>query len=135
MLIYNPLLWLLGFVLILSSLGVILLRQPVHAEDLAEAVCAVLKSDATCGRSYNLSGGETLSYRQMVERIFVAEGRTARVLPLPLGPLRLLLRLLSLLPRFRYVKPEMADRMSQDLIYDHGDAARDFGYAPRGFWP
>jgi len=111
------------------------LRQPVHAEDLAEAVCAVLRSDATCGRSYNLSGGETLSYRQMVKRICTAVGRRPWVLPLPLGPLRLLLRMLSLLPRFRYVKPEMADRMNQDLVYDHGDAARDFGYSPRPFQP
>jgi nucleoside-diphosphate-sugar epimerase len=111
------------------------LRQPVHAEDLAEAVCAVLESTATCGRSYNLSGGETLSYRQMVERIATSVGRRPRVLPLPLVPLRLLLRVLGLLPHFRYVKPEMADRMNQDLVYDHGDAVRDFGYSPRFFKP
>ena len=111
------------------------LRQPVHAEDLARAACAVLESDVTCGRSYNLSGGETLSYRQMVERIFASLGRSPRVLPLPLAPLRLLLRLLSILPRFHDVKPEMADRMNRDLVYDHGDAIRDFGYSPRGFRP
>ena len=111
------------------------LRQPVHAEDLAEAVCTVLESDITCGRSYNLGGGEILSYRRMVERIFESVGRGSRVVPLPLGALRLLLRLLSILPRFRYVKPEMADRMNRDLVYGHEDAVRDFGYAPRGFRP
>jgi nucleoside-diphosphate-sugar epimerase len=111
------------------------LRQPVHADDLAQAVCAVLESDITCGRSYNLSGGETLSYRHMVERIFASVGHSPRVVPLSLGPLRLLLRLLSILPRFRYVKPEMADRMNRDLVYDHEDAVRDFGYAPLEFRP
>ena len=111
------------------------LRQPVHADDLAQAVCAVLESDITCGRSYNLGGSEILSYRRMVERISESVGRGSRLIPLPLGPLRLLLRLLSILPRFRYVKPEMADRMNRDMVYNHEDAVRDFGYAPRGFRP
>jgi nucleoside-diphosphate-sugar epimerase len=111
------------------------LRQPVHADDLAHAACAVLASDITCGRSYNLSGGETLSYRRMVERIFESVGRKARVVSLPLGPLRLLLRALSLVPRFRHVTPDMADRMSRDLVYDHSGAVRDFGYSSRGFQP
>lgn len=111
------------------------LRQPVHADDLAQAAGAVLGTDITCDRSYNLGGGETLSYRGMVERIFASVGRKARVVSLPLGPLRLLLRALRLVPRFRYVTPEMADRMSRDLVYDHEDAVRDFGYSPRGFQP
>lgn len=111
------------------------LRQPVHADDLAQGACAVLTSDITCGRSYNLGGGETLSYRRMVERIFESAGRRACVVSLPLGPLRLMLRALRLVPRFRHVTPEMADRMSRDLVYDHNDAVRDFGYAPRGFQP
>ncbi len=111
------------------------LRQPVHADDLAQAVCKVLESTIACGRSYNLCGGETLSYRRMVERIFVSVGRRPRIVPLPLQPLRLLLRLLSILPRYRYVTPEMADRMNRDLVYDHGEAVRGFGYAPRGFRP
>jgi hypothetical protein len=27
----------------------------------------------------------------------------------------------------------MAQRMNQDLVFDHGDAARDLGFAPRAF--
>jgi nucleoside-diphosphate-sugar epimerase len=111
------------------------LRQPVHADDLARAVTAVLQASATANRSYNLTGGETLSYRQMVERILTASGRKPRVLSLPLRPLRLALRLLRLAPRFRHLSAEMADRMNQDLTYDRGAAERDFGYQARPFVP
>jgi nucleoside-diphosphate-sugar epimerase len=111
------------------------LRQPVHADDLARAVIAVLHSPATANRGYNLSGGETLSYRQMVERTFSAVGRKPRVLSVPVGALRLALGLLRLAPGFHHVRPEMADRMNQDLAYDHGDAERDFHYSARPFSP
>lgn len=45
------------------------LRQPVHARDLATAALQALKSDAARDRAYDLSGGETLTYRDMVARI------------------------------------------------------------------
>lgn len=109
------------------------LRQPVHAEDLAQACLAVLTLDAACNRAFNLSGGETLDYRTMVERVFRCVGRRPRILSLPLPPLRLLLRLAALLPRYRYIRPGMADRMNRDLVYDHSDASTVFGYKPRGF--
>ena len=39
------------------------LRQPVHADDLAAAALAALDLPAAEGQSFNLGGGETLSYR------------------------------------------------------------------------
>src|SRR5688500_18085460 len=41
-------------------------RQPVHADDLAQACILALTQPATFNRAYNLSGGDTLSYRAMV---------------------------------------------------------------------
>ena len=41
-------------------------RQPVHAEDLANASLLALWKAAAFDKAYNLSGGETLTYRQMV---------------------------------------------------------------------
>jgi hypothetical protein len=29
----------------------------------------------------------------------------------------------------------MAQRMNEDLVYEHGDATRDFGYLPNKFTP
>jgi len=46
---------------------------------------------------------------------------------------RLTLALLHLLPRFRSVSIGMAERMNQDLIFDHSDAIRDFDFKPGPF--
>ncbi len=111
------------------------LRQPVHAADVAAACVAALSAPAAAGRTYALSGGETLSYRDMVARVFQALGRPPRLLSLPLWAVRALLALLRLLPRFRHWTPAMVTRMGADLVFDHAPAARDLGFAPRAFRP
>ena len=110
-------------------------RQPVHADDLAAACVAVLAEPKTFNSAYDLAGGETLTYREMVERIFVAEGRTPRFLPVPLAAFRAAMWCVSCIPRFKDFNGEMARRMNEDLVFDFADAARDFGFAPRNFAP
>jgi nucleoside-diphosphate-sugar epimerase len=107
------------------------LRQPVHARDLAEAALAVSDNPAAYGKAYNLGGGDTISYRSMVERLFRHLGKKPRLLALPFLPQSLDL-LNRLLPRL-HVNGEIARRMNYDLVFDNGAAARDFGYRPRGF--
>ena len=111
------------------------LRQPIHADDIAAACVAVIDNPRTYDQAYDLTGGETLSYRDMVVRIFGALGRKPRFLPVPIGLLGIALRLLSLLPRYRDFNIEMARRMNEDLVFDSDSARRDFGYAARGFQP
>jgi nucleoside-diphosphate-sugar epimerase len=110
------------------------LRQPLHAADLAAACQAALDSGGG-SRDYNLGGGETLSYRAMLERIFRALGRRPRILPVPLALYRGALAAARLHPRFRGLSLDVADRMNQDLVFDYGDAARDLGFHPRAFAP
>jgi len=111
------------------------LRQPVHAEDLAVACLQLLDADSADSRAYNLSGSEILSYRSMVERLFEKCGVKPRVVHAPLSMLQLMLNGLRLLPRYRYLTPDMANRMEMDMTFSHDEATRDFGYAPRSFLP
>lgn len=110
-------------------------RQPVYADDLATACVAALYAPRSFNRAYDLTGGETLSYRQMVERIFLSEGRRPRFVIVPLALFAGLMWCLSRIPRFKDFNPEMVRRMNEDLVYDSSAAVRDFGYAPRGFEP
>lgn len=108
------------------------LRQPVHADDLA--LLARLCMDASpTNAAYDAPGGETLSYRAMVERIFEGLGRSPRIAPVP-----------GTLLRAGYVlaKPflpgstvGMIDRINQDLVFDPGPVSQAFGWAPREFRP
>lgn len=109
------------------------LRQPVHAGDVAAACVAALERPTLASRAYNLSGGETLTYREMVCRVFTALGRPPRPVTVPLGVVRMAVALLRIAPRYRHLTAAMAERMNRDLVFDHGEAAKDFGFAPRPF--
>ena len=108
-------------------------RQPVHADDLAAACLAVLDEPTTFGRGYEMPGGETITYGEMVARIATGVGRAVRTPHLPLPLLRALLGAASRLPGLGHLTPEMADRMNEDLVFDATAARRDFGYDPRPF--
>ena len=109
------------------------LRQPIHADDVAAAAWAVLGSAAAAGRAYNISGGETLTYRDMVARIFEAQGRRPRFIQVPLAFFRLGVTCLRRFPRYAHWTVAMAQRMNRDLVFDHSDATRDFGFKARAF--
>jgi nucleoside-diphosphate-sugar epimerase len=107
------------------------LRQPVHAHDLACACVQALENPRTYGHSYNLSGSETLSYRDMVIAVFHALGKKPRLLTLPSGLMRSAVRILKCVPRFQHLSLSMLQRIEQDLCFDHHAAQQDFGYTPR----
>lgn len=108
------------------------LRQPVHARDVAQACYQALLSPVA-NRAYTISGGETLTYREMIARVFGALNRPVRFLVVPEAVFRAGLRVLRLVPRFRHLSPAMAERMNRDLAFDHAEAARDLGFAPSKF--
>ena len=109
------------------------LRQPVHAEDVAAACVSALTVLAAGNRTYNLSGGETLSYREMVCRVFAAIGKVPHLVTVPRWLFRLAVTALRVVPRYRNWTVDMADRMNRDLVFDHVDAMRDLGFSPRPF--
>ncbi len=111
------------------------LRQPLHADDLAAAALLAAHQPAARNQAWSVGGGEVLSYRQMVERIFQALALSPRIVPLPPPLLQAGFRLLRLLPRFAGYSPELFTRMNQDLVFDDGKARQALGWTPRQFHP
>jgi nucleoside-diphosphate-sugar epimerase len=107
-------------------------RQPVHAEDLANVALTAMARPAS-DRAYDLPGGETLSYRAMVERIFEGLDRRPRIVAIPPGLMRLGYALGR--PWLPGSTMEMVDRIGEDLTFDGEAARRDLGWAPRDFHP
>ncbi len=111
------------------------LRQPVHAQDLAEAAVSAIYSVRERFSVLNFCGGETITYVEMVRRIFSALLLTPRVLHLPAAPIKTFLRFLEPLGLSRGLTADMISRIDEDLVFDDSPARERLGYAPRGFQP
>ncbi len=109
------------------------LRQPVHADDLAAAAIVAASSPAAENKAYDLPGGETLTYRQMAERVFEGLGRRPLIMSAPEPLWRLAFALAR--PLLPGATAQMGRRMSADLAFDGSVAAADFGWNPRPFRP
>jgi nucleoside-diphosphate-sugar epimerase len=110
------------------------LRPPAHRGDVAATAARALLEDRTPQTAYDISGGEVLAYRALVDRIRGTVPGPTVVVRVPGWPFRLLERAL---PRSRKVQlaAGMVDRMGTDMVFDHAAAAADLGHAPRGFTP
>lgn len=111
------------------------LRQPVHAHDLADAAFRCLEHTATMGRVYDLPGGETLAYRDMIARVLASLTPPARLHELPSPLFNLVLGVAHAAGFARDFNEAAVARMRSDLVFDPAPAQRDLGYAPRMFRP
>lgn len=104
------------------------LRQPVHADDIAQAVLAALDCPQAAGRILPLGGGERLPAREMFARVRRSLSCSTLPLPLPAWSLRLAQHAL---PRWR----GPLARLDSDLIADNHPMQRLLGIEPRPFHP
>lgn len=111
------------------------LRQPVHVHDLAGAAFAACMSPATQGRSYDLPGGESVPYREMVRRVLTCLQPAPALHELPMPLFRLALKAAQARGIAKDITDAAVERMRQDMVFDLEPARRDFGYAPRPFKP
>ena len=111
------------------------LRQPVHVDDLAVAALAACDAPATRGNAYDLPGGETLAWREMVARTLASLDPPPRLVTLPSPLFALAVRGARLLGKAEGLGDAALARLREDLVFDATPAQRDFGYAARKFSP
>ena len=111
------------------------LRQPVHVDDLAQAAMAVLDAPVTAGRAYDLPGGESVEFREMVVRTLAALPSAPRLVVVPAPLFTAFAAIARLAGAGAGVGGSVISRLREDLVFDATPAGRDFGYAPRGFAP
>ncbi len=115
--------------------GAVGLRQPVHVEDVASAVLGALRARAPRPGFFDLPGGETLPFDEMVRRSLAAGAPGARLLRLP-GPLfRAGVGLARGMGLLEAAGAGVLARLDQDLVYDGQPARTALGHYPRGFQP
>jgi uncharacterized protein YbjT (DUF2867 family) len=104
------------------------MRQPVHADDIAQAMVQAIRTGAAAGRVLEIGGGERLPYHEMFRRMRASLVESTLPVPLPDLSLRMLA---AVLPRAR----GPVSRLQQDLIADNSELTALLGVRPRPFRP
>ncbi|MEM8603663.1 MAG: NAD-dependent epimerase/dehydratase family protein [Cyanobacteria bacterium P01_H01_bin.121] len=106
------------------------LLQPIHAADLAQAICSILNMPDIQG-NYDLSGGSVVTFVELLNLVACLLKRSVYQIALPL-PLGLLAASLAeaVLPRSP-VRREQILRLQEDKAYSHTAATQAFGFMPR----
>ncbi len=113
------------------------LMQPIHARDLATAIVLVLNKPSIKNKSYCLSGGSILSYRNILFLIASIVNPKIKFIFIPYR-LSLVLGVIycffcKLLVKTPQISVEQLRRLNEDKSYSYKDAQDDFGYKPISF--
>ncbi|MEN8161194.1 MAG: NAD(P)H-binding protein [Myxococcota bacterium] len=102
------------------------LEQPIDSRDLVRALEAALTADVE-RRALDLAGPESLPHRELVHRVAALLGGRPRIVPLPLGSLRLLAWCFERLLANPPLTPAMLGVLEHDDRVDPGPAAGSLG--------
>lgn len=111
------------------------LRQPVHVEDLAQAIMLLLGQMERPSTTLDLPGGEALAFDEMLRRTLAAAAPAARIIPLPSMALKFALVCAT---RLGLVAPgghAFLSRLDRNQVFDGTAAASHIGWQPRGYRP
>lgn len=108
------------------------LKSPVHADGIARGLIAVAGNERTFGKTYNFSGGEALSIRELSKLMLRHRGRSRLFVPVPVWACRLLAWGLALVMRNPPLAWQMIAGIVHDADLDHDEATRDLDYRPMG---
>lgn len=109
--------------------------QPIHVADLADAlVRAVRAPGPLLGRDIELSGPDSLTWREAFEELGRAVGRRPRLVPVPFALVAGAARVSSWLPFGPRVRVDQVRRLLEDKAFPPDEAIRALpGWRPRPF--
>jgi len=109
------------------------LQQPVHVEDVAWAICEVINQPKTYRQDYNISGGQVLSYNDVVQIAGQALGKKPLLWHIPINLFINLIQMANSIGLKMPVSQEQVLRLNEDKVFDYKAAQADFNYSPRSF--
>ncbi len=105
--------------------------QPVHVNDVAEAVYLSLRNPAACGQTYELGGPETHTIREIFNMVLAHMGRPNHFIRIPLTLASALARVLELLPGAPLTVAQVDLLGSDNVMGDGATGFEELGITPQ----
>lgn len=107
-------------------------KRPVLSDDLVSGLLSTLGAEVSYGKTYNLSGGESIAMRDLAELMLRHRGKQRRFVHVPLLLCRAAAAVLGAVQRRPVLTPSAIAGIVNDADLDPGEATRDLGYRPLG---
>jgi uncharacterized protein YbjT (DUF2867 family) len=108
--------------------------QPIAIRDVVRYLVGVLEKPEAAGRTFEIGGPDVLAYVDMLRRVAVIEGRSLRVVPVPLLSPRLSSRWLSLVTNVDVpTGRSLVDSMSNEVIVRDKSIRDLVDFEPMGY--
>jgi NADH dehydrogenase len=104
----------------------------VHVDDLLGGLVAMAGNPVAFGKTYNLSGGDIVTLRELAELMLKQHGRSKPMLTVPASLCRMAARLWGAINHRPMLMEHTLAGLTQDADLDHSTATLDLGYQPRG---
>ncbi|MDX6751104.1 complex I NDUFA9 subunit family protein [Geminicoccaceae bacterium 1502E] len=104
--------------------------QPVYVGDVAAAIVAALERPDAAGRTYELGGPGTYSFRELMEYLLGLLGRRRLLVNLPFGAARLQARFMELLPEPPLTRDQVEMLRRDNVVSGETPTLADLGVEP-----
>jgi NADH dehydrogenase len=108
------------------------LKRPVYSDDVVDGLARIAGNEACFGKTYNLSGAESISLADLGKLVLELEGARRPFLHVPVPVCRALASALGRVMKDPPITPYAIAGFTNDADLDCAPAIADFGYAPRG---
>lgn len=107
-------------------------KSPVRAEDVVDGLARMAGNDVTFGKTYNLSGGESITLAEMGRLLLKLGGDSKPFIRLPVWLCRGIAGVLGILMKKPPITQYGVTGFINHADLDCAEAARDLGYRPMG---
>ena len=107
-------------------------KRPVYSDDVVDGLARIVGNEVCFGKTYNLSGPEAITLRDLAKLVLNLEGASRPFLHVPLPICRAAAEVLSRVMPDPPLTPYAVAGFTNDADLDCASATADFGYAPRG---
>lgn len=110
-----------------------MLWQPVFTWDVVAALITALERPATIGKAYTIAGPTPITYREMIETMVREAGLKTRLISVPLGAVRPLVKIYERQSRNPRIRMDQIQRLEENKDFDISEARHDLDFQPVSF--